>query len=1285
MGKENVGLSDRGLRRGVRVVAPALFVWIAACSQERKAQRSTTAGLPVAMSHSGLSVLQSETNFSHSSGSLNDVAVDVAGDIAIIGMHLGFTDLVTGSAFVYKRVDGTWQTGDTDAQSLWGSDLEFLDRFGSSVAIDGDTIAVGASFSEGQSTPACSSEIGETGAAYVFVGSDGVWPESDPGNGELVVLEQAILTASCSRDSDDQDKDGDTSEILDFRDRSAQLGASIDIADDVIVAGAPFSNTNDAYDKIRDSDGNVLFQGTGPASDPECDNSPCEHAAISGCCFAQTECDCFTGIDANNCADATGQVCGYAHRYPDKRLVGSVFVFARNLSGASAGQWNSQSVTRLLSDDGEAGDNLGSSVSISGDSDSGYTVASGAPDRADLGVEAGAVYVFSLQLSAGGSTTGGGPGGGGRGGGSGGGGPGGSTTSASWTQTQKIFGSQTTTGDLFGSSVALSGDIMIVGAPKADNDGTDRGAAYVFERVGGVWTETQRLQGSVQRDGAEFGRSVAFDGDSIAVGEGGGGPPAVYSFKRVDGTWAEALRILPDNSSQAIGNSIAIDGTTLLTGVDDGGPGQAFAYEIYEYGNSCDSAADCDSGANCVDGVCCDSACGDGASDDCLVCSVAAGGATDGACGAIVDSNAAAQVVCRAASGLCDAAERCAVNVTECPEDQVLSPGAVCRAAAGDCDLAEQCDGQSKTCPDDAVVAVGTECRAVAGDCDVAESCDGASAACPTDAFVASGSTCRVSAGDCDAAETCTGTAAECPADDKLASGTVCRGAAGVCDQAETCDGQSDSCPDDEKLASTVVCRASVGSCDVVETCDGASDDCPADAVVPANVVCRDAVGECDVAEACDGESGQCPTDELTAAETVCRASAGDCDLAESCDGVSDSCPDDGKLAVGTVCRAAAGDCDVAESCDGVSDSCPDDGKLAVGTVCRAAAGDCDVAESCDGSSDTCPDDVLVAAQTECRASAGACDAAEVCDGQSGQCPTDQLRVSGTVCRESTNSCDPAESCDGATASCPDETTVTGCGELDSSGGQVSSADGRTRLNFPVGSLGAALAVTVSEVDPDAVSEPTGAGAGFVKESVVDLQAGEQEIFDPPVELQMDVTAEQVAKEVAALWSGLFSGQSSLIKLSLELYIAHYTNAGQWEAVSGSAQRFVLNLDVTGLSAPQIEGLLAAELEKQAETISLSASLGHFSTYAVHFRASVEPVAVPTSGGSSGSSSGGGGNNGNSGSSGGCSAVAVAPGLPAWLVLLLAVALFWRCRRPRRRAPARLCAPRLDSSRDRHR
>lgn len=284
-----------------------------------------------------------------------------------------------------------------------------------------------------------------------------------------------------------------------------------------------------------------------------------------------------------------------------------------------------------------------------------------------------------------------------------------------------------------------------------------------------------------------------------------------------------------------------------------------------------------------------------------------------------------ANVMCRAAAGVCDAPERCDGISASCPTDQFLCATRICRAAVGACDIAEECTGSSANCPVDIVAPSNTVCRAAEGICDIAENCDGVAVACPVNAFKSSATICRAALGVCDIAENCKGTNALCPVDVLTASGTVCRSIAGVCDVMEVCDGYSKTCPVDAFATEGSVCRAATGVCDISEACTGVSATCPTDLFVSASTICRVAAGVCDIPENCSGSSAACPTDALYTTSHICRSSNGLCDLAEQCTGLSAVCPVDNFIDGSSICRASSNTCDPAEKCTGLGVNCPVD------------------------------------------------------------------------------------------------------------------------------------------------------------------------------------------------------------------------------------------------------------------------------------------------------------------------------------------------------------------------
>ncbi len=136
--------------------------------------------------------------------------------------------------------------------------------------------------------------------------------------------------------------------------------------------------------------------------------------------------------------------------------------------------------------------------------------------------------------------------------------------------------------DTFGSSVAISGNTAIVGAPGKDSK---RGAVYILTKGSdGIWKVTQKLTASDGADGDIFGFSVAISGDTAIVGakesKGTDGTSYIYT-KGSDGTWKETQRLtVAAGSKGKFGHAVAISGDTAVVGapLDGGKGGAAYMY-----------------------------------------------------------------------------------------------------------------------------------------------------------------------------------------------------------------------------------------------------------------------------------------------------------------------------------------------------------------------------------------------------------------------------------------------------------------------------------------------------------------------------------------------------------------------------------------------------------------------------------------------------------------------------------------------------------------------------------
>lgn len=428
-------------------------------------------------------------------------SVAISGDTVVVGAPKEDSDMLgvnnpinegsvdSGAAYVFKLGSGGW----SQQAILKPSDVGFSqagDQFGFAVAISGDTLVVGAP-KEDSDTTGSSSSPNDTngssfnaGAAYVFTRGSGGW-------GQQAYLKPSAVGTSQSGD---------------------EFGSSVAISGDTIVVGAPFENSG------------TLMGGTVPD-------------------------------------ESSGDA-------------GAAYVFAR-----SGGSWTQQAYLKPPAvGTSQAGDEFGISVAVSGD-----TVVVGAHQEDSstlLGVttpndsvsNSGAAYVYTRAA--------------------------GVWTSQAYLKPKAVGTTQL--GDKFGGSVAISGDSVVVGASFEDSTTTgvnttpnenvsSAGAAYVFERVDGAWDQEAYLKpsnvGSTQ-GGDQFGSSVAISENLLVVGasfedsntllgaspdESGNSVGAAYVFSRELSGWVQRAYLKPiavgtTQNFDNFGAAVGISGDTVVIG-----------------------------------------------------------------------------------------------------------------------------------------------------------------------------------------------------------------------------------------------------------------------------------------------------------------------------------------------------------------------------------------------------------------------------------------------------------------------------------------------------------------------------------------------------------------------------------------------------------------------------------------------------------------------------------------------------------------------------------------------
>ena len=202
--------------------------------------------------------------------------------------------------------------------------------------------------------------------------------------------------------------------------------------------------------------------------------------------------------------------------------------------------------------DGAGGDAFGNAVSINGD-----VAIIGARDDDAAGAQSGSAYIHRFN-------------------------------GTNWVEEAKLTASDGAAGDNFGTSVAISGDIAVVGAPNDDHAAFFAGSVYIFRFNGVVWTQEAKLTASDAGPGHQFGWSVATTGSIALIGAYGddhAGPlsGSAYVLRFSSGQWIEEAKLVPSDPGEQdrFGISVSISGNLAVVGADnndDAGDDSGSAY-----------------------------------------------------------------------------------------------------------------------------------------------------------------------------------------------------------------------------------------------------------------------------------------------------------------------------------------------------------------------------------------------------------------------------------------------------------------------------------------------------------------------------------------------------------------------------------------------------------------------------------------------------------------------------------------------------------------------------------
>ena len=155
---------------------------------------------------------------------------------------------------------------------------------------------------------------------------------------------------------------------------------------------------------------------------------------------------------------------------------------------------------------------------------------------------------------------------------------------STWVEHQEFFASDGAIGDVFGDAVSLSADVAVIGARFDDDNGSNSGSAYVFrfDPDTSQWVEEQKLLASDGTDGDFFGTSVAIFGEVALVGANGHddaaestGAAYVVRYDADKSRWVEEQKLHASDGTELdrFGSSVSISGEVDLAGarLDGGG------------------------------------------------------------------------------------------------------------------------------------------------------------------------------------------------------------------------------------------------------------------------------------------------------------------------------------------------------------------------------------------------------------------------------------------------------------------------------------------------------------------------------------------------------------------------------------------------------------------------------------------------------------------------------------------------------------------------------------------
>ena len=158
----------------------------------------------------------------------------------------------------------------------------------------------------------------------------------------------------------------------------------------------------------------------------------------------------------------------------------------------------------------------------------------------------------------------------------------------SFSQEIELFPNDPTTDNKFGTSMAVEGDYLMVGAPGDATFGNEAGAVYIFKKnAGNIYQQEQKIFAEDAEVGDLFGYSISMSGNFLLVGAYRNTTAtdrlgAVYVFENLGGTWSQTQRLTSNSFNQGFGYSVSIRDNHLVVGAPFTGINQGAAF-FYKY------------------------------------------------------------------------------------------------------------------------------------------------------------------------------------------------------------------------------------------------------------------------------------------------------------------------------------------------------------------------------------------------------------------------------------------------------------------------------------------------------------------------------------------------------------------------------------------------------------------------------------------------------------------------------------------------------------------------------